>query len=66
MTVGEGRDVIDQKDVDAQMVAELSRSGGRGRSELARDRRCRACGKTGHNTRTCQIDVRISEEEYSD
>jgi len=66
MTVGNGRDVIDQKDVDAQMVAELSRSGGRGRSELARKRRCRTCGKTGHNTRTCQIVVRISEEEYSD
>ncbi|RKK11087.1 hypothetical protein BFJ65_g15079 [Fusarium oxysporum f. sp. cepae] len=66
MTVGEGRDAIDQKDVDAQMVAELSRSGGRGRSELARERRCRTCGKTGHNTRTCQIVVRISEEEYSD
>jgi hypothetical protein len=66
MTVSEGMGVIDQKDIDAQIVAELSRSSGRGRSALARERRCRTCGKTGHNTRTCQIVVLISEEEYSD
>jgi hypothetical protein len=66
MTVSEGMGVIDQKDIDVQIVAELSRSSGRGRSALARERRCRTCGKTGHNTRTCQIVVLISEEEYSD
>jgi 2,3-bisphosphoglycerate-independent phosphoglycerate mutase len=31
MTVGEARDLIDQMDVDMQVVAESSRSGGQGR-----------------------------------
>src|SRR4029434_945195 len=32
MTVEEGRQAIDQMDVDAQVIAESSRSGGQGRS----------------------------------
>ena len=66
MTVGEGKDEINQKDVDAQVRAELSRSGDRGRSGAARERRCGICSKAGHNSRTCQIVVEISGEENSD
>jgi hypothetical protein len=51
----EGGRAIDQREVETQVVAEPSRSGGRGRS--TRD-------KTGHNTRTCQIVIEISGEEY--
>jgi hypothetical protein len=63
MTVDEGRDVIDQKDIDAQVAAESSRCGGRGRSAPTRERRCGRCGKAGHNSRTCQIVVEISGKE---
>lgn len=62
MTLDEGRDEIDQKDIDAQIVAELSRSGGQGRSVPPRERRCGTCGKAGHNSRTCQVVIEISGE----
>ena len=66
MAVEEGRQVIDQTDADAQAVAGLSRSGGQGGPAQIKERRCGACGKTGHNARTCQIVVAMSLEEYSD
>nr|AKC01510.1 transposase [Fusarium oxysporum f. sp. lycopersici] len=66
MTVEEGRQVIDQTDADAQAVAGPSRSGGQGGPARMKERRCGACGKTGHNARTCQIVVAMSLEGYSD
>jgi hypothetical protein len=65
MTIGEGQSQIDQIDIDTQVVAELSRSGGQGRSEGLRVRHCRTCGKTGHNARTCQEGIKASGNEYS-
>jgi hypothetical protein len=65
LTVREGQELIDQMDVDTQVVAESSRSGGRGSSARPRERRCGRCGKTGHNARTCQVVVEASGEEYS-
>ena len=66
MTVEEGRQAIDQMDVDAQVAAESSRSGGRGRSVGPGVRRCGICGKPGHNARTCQVVIETSGEEYSE
>jgi hypothetical protein len=66
MTVEEASQVIDQMDVDTQVVAESSRSGGQGRSERPGSRRCGVCRKTGHNARTCQVVIEISGEEYSE
>lgn len=66
MTIEEGRQVINQMDVDTQVVAESSRSCGQEGSARGKERRCRACGKTGHNARTCQIVVSISDEESGD
>jgi hypothetical protein len=60
MTVEEGRQAIDQMDVDAQVVAELSKGGGQGGSAGMKKGRCGRCGKTGHNARTCQIVVTMS------
>jgi hypothetical protein len=62
MTVDEGREAIDQMDVDAQVGGKSSRSGGQGRSAQAKERRCGSCGKTGHNARTCQIVVAVCKE----
>jgi hypothetical protein len=66
MTLDEGRDEMDQRDIDAQVVAESSRSGGRRRLAMPRERRCGSCGKAGHNVRTCQVIIETSEEEDSD
>jgi hypothetical protein len=65
MTVGIGQDQIDQIDVDTQVVAELSRSRGRGKSVGPGVRRCGVCGKTGHNARTCQEVIEVTENEDS-
>ncbi|KAK7570464.1 hypothetical protein V3481_019323 [Fusarium oxysporum f. sp. vasinfectum] len=66
ITVQEASQAIDQIDVDTQVVAESSRSGGRGRSVGPGVRRCGVCGKTGHNARTCQEDIQASGDEYSE
>jgi hypothetical protein len=66
MTVGEARDLIDQMDVDTQVVAESSRSGGQGRSARPGVRRCGICGKAGHDARTCQVVIETSGEEHSE
>jgi hypothetical protein len=66
MTVQEALQSIDQIDVNTQVVAESSRSGGRGRSVGPGVRRCGVCGKTGHNARTCQEDIQASGDEYSE
>ncbi|EMT65575.1 hypothetical protein FOC4_g10001844 [Fusarium odoratissimum] len=66
MTVQEASQVIDQMDVDTQLIAELSKSGGQGRSARPDVRRCGVCGKAGHNARTCQVVIEISGEEYSE
>ncbi|KAJ3542019.1 hypothetical protein NM208_g4316 [Fusarium decemcellulare] len=66
MTVDQAREAIDQMDVDAQVVAESSKSRGRGRSVGPGVRRCGVCGKPGHNARTCQVVIETSGEEYSE
>jgi hypothetical protein len=65
MLIQEGQGLIDQIDVSMQVLAESSRSGGQGSSGQPRVRRCRTCGKTGHNTRTCQEGIEASGNEYS-
>jgi hypothetical protein len=65
MTVENGQSQIDQMDVDTQVVAESSRSGGHGRSEGPKVRHCRTCRKAGHNARTCQEAIIVIEEEDS-
>jgi hypothetical protein len=66
MTVDEARQAIDQMDVDAQVVAESSRSSGQRKSVGPGVRRCGVCGKPGHNSRTCQVVIEMSGEEYSE
>lgn len=66
LTVGGGQELIDQIDVNTQVVAESSRSGGQGSSARPRERHCGICGKTGHNARTCQVVTEISREENNE
>jgi hypothetical protein len=65
MTIEEGRDLIDQMDIDTQVVAESSSSGGQGSSARLRVRRCGTYGKTGHNARICQEGIEASGNEYN-
>jgi len=58
--------VIDQMDVDMQVAAESSRSGGQGSSGRPRVWHCGTYVKAGHNARTCQEVIEVNMEEYSD
>ena len=66
MTIQEASQVINQMDINTQLIAELSKSGGQGRSARPGVRRCGVYGKAGHNARTCQVVIEISGEEYSE
>jgi hypothetical protein len=66
MTVQEASQVIDQIDINMQVEAEMSRSGGRGRSAGPGVRRCGVCSETGHNARTCQVDIQAFGDEYNE
>jgi len=66
LTVEEALQAIDQMDVDMQVAAELSRSGGCRGSKGPRVMHCGKCGKAGHNARTCQEEIEVNMEEYSD
>lgn len=63
MTVAEGQDQMAQNEVNVQVKQETQQGRGRGtRSELQK-RRCSVCGNTGHNARTCQVVISLSEED---
>ncbi|EMT72986.1 hypothetical protein FOC4_g10001829 [Fusarium odoratissimum] len=66
LIIEDASQAIDQMDVDMQVVAESSRSGGQGSSGQPRVRHCGTCGKAGHNARTCQEEIEVNMEEYSD
>ncbi|KAH7462316.1 hypothetical protein FOMA001_g18693 [Fusarium oxysporum f. sp. matthiolae] len=66
LTIEEASQAIDQMDVDTHVAAESSRSGGRARSKGPRVSHCSKCGRAGHNTRTCQEEIEVNLEEYSD
>jgi hypothetical protein len=66
LTIEDASQVINQMDVDTQVAAESSRSGGQGSSGQPRVRHCGTCGKAGHNVRTCQEVIEVNREEYSD
>jgi len=57
VTIEDGQDELDQRDVDEQIMTEAAESRGRDRGRQAGKRQCGKCGKTGHNVRSCQEDV---------
>jgi len=62
LTVKDARNILAQKEIKVS-IAEDRHQNSRGRSEGSqRIRRCGNCGKTGHNARTCQVDLEMSEE----
>jgi hypothetical protein len=62
----DAQDLQDKKDVALQVEQERKANSGRKPREELHARRCGNCGKTGHNARTCQIIIEVSEEEDSE
>ena len=56
----------DERDLAQQLKQETQASSGRKPREETRARRCGNCGETGHNARTCQIVIEMSEKEDSE
>ena len=61
-----GQALNDSKDVEQQILAEVSSRRGRREDGPSTLRHCSNCGATGHNMRTCQVDVEMSEEDDSE
>jgi hypothetical protein len=59
----EGQDLRNLKDVVTQIQQEKRQNGGRARRVASRPRRYNICNRTGHNARTCQIEIYSSGEE---
>ena len=66
LSIGEGQDLLDQKDVNAQLGEETRASRSRAKRAQPREQRCGIYGNTGHNARTYEMDAETSVESYSD
>jgi hypothetical protein len=65
LTIQDGIDLLDQKDVDEQLRGEDRRSGGQGGQARTKTPRCGNCGKPGHNIRTCREAGEESDKSIS-
>jgi hypothetical protein len=65
LTIQDGIDLLDQKDVDKQLRGEDRRSGGQGGQARTKTPRCGNCGKPGHNIRTCREAGEESDKSIS-
>lgn len=57
----DARDILAQKEVQAQITQETRNNQGSNGEKPATMRRCGNCGKPGHNIQTCQIEVEMSD-----
>jgi DDE superfamily endonuclease/helix-turn-helix, Psq domain len=66
MSIGDGKEQIAQNEVDMQVKQETQQNSNRKPRVETRSRRCGACGKSGHNARTCQrVPSPVNEETSS-
>jgi hypothetical protein len=66
LSMHKATEILTDKDVQAQLEEETRSGCGRTRRRVAGPRHCSNCGKTGHNSRTCQEDVEMDEESDSE
>jgi hypothetical protein len=60
LSVGDAHNLLAQGEVQEQVERETRENGGRRTRTATAPRRCSKCGKPGHNARTCQKDVGMS------
>ena len=56
LTVGDVQDLIAEKDGSGKEAAEQPAK------RVRKERHCRRCGKTGHNARTCAVEIVDSDK----
>ena len=66
LSIQEAQELGDQMEVEVQLKEETCNGAGRRLRTETRARRCGNCGKAGHNARSCQIVVEMSEEGDSE
>ena len=66
LSVGDAQDLIAQREVDEQVSRDRRGNSGARKPRTEGIRRCGKCGETGHNARTCQIILDISEESIDE
>jgi hypothetical protein len=60
LTIEDAHDILAQKEAEEQVQCDKRlREGGQNEGQSTA-RRCSTCGKTGHNARTCQGDIEMS------
>ena len=59
LTVEDAQDIIAQKEAEEQVRRDLREERASRREGQLSARRCRACGETGHNARTCQDTIEV-------
>jgi len=65
LTSQDAEDSMAQKEVDQQVEEEMRQGRFSVQGSRLTMRRCGNCGRTGHNARTCQVDIEIAEEKSS-
>jgi hypothetical protein len=60
------QNIQNQKDVAQQIQQKMRENGVRSNRGQLQQRRCGVCGKSGHNARTCQVEIESSEQKYSE
>jgi hypothetical protein len=60
LIIRDAQEILAQKDIDKQVRRNLRVEGGNQKEGQSSGRRCGTCGKAGHNSRTCQEDIKVS------
>jgi hypothetical protein len=66
LTVQDGQDLQDQRDIAQQIAQETKARSGQKVGIEMHARRCSICGKIGHNACTCQNGVEMSGKDNSE
>lgn len=66
MTLADGQELQDQKDIEQQVQSDMQQSSGRKRRTETKRRCCGVCGNAGHNARTCVMNEEVSNKEDCD